>query len=87
MTNLHEKHMELIDAINNAVTQDEHRAAELRRHAWIEGVRDAGRDVDLIRADLEQFARGNEARPMCCGVFLDWEPPAARNRAGEEGRS
>lgn len=71
---MHDKHMELIDAVNNAATEHDHWTAHCRLEGWRDGVRDAGRRVDLIAADLEQFERGFESRPMCCGVFNDWQP-------------
>jgi hypothetical protein len=71
---LHEKHMKLVDAVNNAKTEHEHYTLGQILHGWRDGVVDAGGRVDLCAADLEQFDRGFEHRPMCCGVFLDWEP-------------
>jgi hypothetical protein len=67
----HGRHMQLIDAVNNAATPAAKREAEVRLEGWRDGVRHAGGFVDLIAADLEQFASGHEDRPMCCGVFLD----------------
>jgi hypothetical protein len=67
----HGRHMQLIDAVNDATTPAAKREAEIRLEAWRDGVRHAGGFVDLIAADLEQFARGHGDRPMCCGVFLD----------------
>ena len=70
--NMHEKHMELIDAVNNATTLHQHWTNYCKLEGWREGLRDCGREPDLIGADLEQFGRGHESRPMCCGVFSDW---------------
>jgi len=70
---IHQKHMQLVDAVNESKTEHEHLTAALRLHAWREGMSDAGRPVELCHADLEQFDRGFTERPMCCGVFLDWE--------------
>ena len=72
--NLHNRHMQLVDAVNHAKTEHEHWIAYWKLEGWRDGVRDAGNEVDLIAADLEQFDRGFEARPMCCGVFSDWKP-------------
>ena len=69
---LHEKQMELVDAVNNAKTTHEHAVAYWQLMGWREGVRACGREPDLIACDLTQFERGNENRPMCCGVFNDW---------------
>lgn len=73
---LHEKHMQLVDAVNRTKTDSEHLVALHALHHWRDGVKDAGVRLDLMAADLEQFDRGFEHRPMCCGVFLDWEPSA-----------
>jgi len=71
---IHEKHMQLVDAVNGAKTQLDHDIAERVLRGWREGVKDAGFALDLIRADWEQFDRGHANRPMCCGVFNDWKP-------------
>jgi hypothetical protein len=69
----HEKHMKLIDDVNNAKTRHDYWTAHCILHGWREGMSDAGQYLDLIAADLTQFERGHEARPMCCGVFNDWK--------------
>jgi len=71
---MHDKHMQLIDAVNNAKTRHDHWTAYCILRGWREGMADCGRSVDLIAADLTQFERGHEGRPMCCGVFNDWKP-------------
>lgn len=74
---IHEKHMQLIDAVNNATTDDEHWSATRYLDGWRDGIQDTGHRLSLIDADLTQFRRGFEHRPMCAGVFLDWkEAPA-----------
>ena len=70
----HETHMKLVDAVNSSKTEREHEEAYHRLHGWRDGVRDMGIEVDMIAADLEQFGRGFENRPMCCGMFSDWKP-------------
>jgi hypothetical protein len=67
----HDRHMQLIDAVNDATTPVAKREARARLEGWRDGVRYGGGFVDLIAADLEQFDRGHKDRPMCCGVFLD----------------
>lgn len=77
MSDLFDKHISLVEAVNNARTHAEHRDAEQR----LSGFRDA---IDcmkpppehLIKCDLHYLARGID-RPMCCGVWLDWEPSEA----------
>lgn len=73
MKTMHEKHMEFVDLVNEAKTEDEHYGREMALRGWRLGVEDAGFHLDLCEADLEQFARGFGHRPMCCGVFLDWQ--------------
>ena len=72
--NLHDKHIELVDAVNNSKTIAEHDRNYWFLAGWRAGQADAGYIVDLIAADLVQFERGFENRPMCCGVFSDWQP-------------
>lgn len=71
-----EKHIEMVEAVNNAKTQDEHDRAYQR----LVGFREAcevfmGRNVGrlLMSADEHYIAQGID-RPMCCGEFLDWRP-------------
>lgn len=79
---LHEKQMELVDAVNNAKTTNEHSVAYWQLMGWREGVRACGREPDLISCDLAQFERGHKDRPMCCGVFNDWsETPNVESSA------
>lgn len=68
---LHDKHMALIDAVNNAETPNEKRDAEHVLRGWRDGLSDAGVNIGqmLIDADLRQMARGHDC-DMCCGVFL-----------------
>ena len=69
-----EKHIELVEAVNRAVTEDEHRMAQ----AQLDGFRSA-LDVlghtgqQYVSCDMHYINKGID-RPMCCGVFLDWEP-------------
>jgi hypothetical protein len=67
---LHEKHMQMIDAVNNAVNREDYWTAYCKLWGWRDGVADAGGRLDYIAADLEQFDRGYENTPMCCGVFI-----------------
>jgi hypothetical protein len=82
---MHEKHMALIDAVNNAKTQHEHWSAYCTLNGWRQGLRDCGLEPGLIEADLEQFSRGHEHRSMCCGVFTEWiESPNPKLSHGQE---
>lgn len=81
---IHEKHMARIDAVNNTTTEAEHQSQAMRLDGWRAGIRDAGGYVNLIAADLEQMDARGVDRPMCCGVFLDWQnaPMEARPDGG-----
>lgn len=75
---MHEKHIELVEAVNNAKTQDEHDRAE----AVLSGFRIALEESQspffgglLMDCDRHYLDQGID-RPMCCGVFLDWKPAA-----------
>lgn len=67
------KHIELVEAVNNAKTQQEHDRAE----AVLQGYRLAFDETydgyNPMDADLHYMDQGVR-RPMCCGVFLDWKP-------------
>lgn len=71
---IHERHMELIDAVNNAADREDYWRHYWMLCGWRDGLRSCGYEPDLIRADMEQIARGFKDRPMCAGVFNDWEP-------------
>lgn len=67
------KHIELVEAVNNAKTQAEHDRAD----AVLEGFRAAFDETydgfSLMDCDRHYMDQG-VTRPMCCGVFLDWKP-------------
>lgn len=81
MHTLHDKHRKMVIAVNTARTVEAHREAEMKLRAWREGVAD-GRDwtpfqqgaflmdADRYYIDLDPDCE----RPMCGGVYLDWEP-------------
>ena len=71
---IHEEHMKRVDAVNAAKTWQEQDAARHELTGFRDGLKAAGVHPDLMACDREQFARGFEHRPMCCGVFLDWKP-------------
>ena len=78
MPSLHEQHMKLVDAVNNAPDDRTRREADVRLGGWLDGLQAAndGRHIGrlLMRADIEQMERGYE-RPMCAGVFLTETKP------------
>ena len=70
---INEKHMQLVEAVNNAKTVKYHESSNLYLIAWRMGIRDAGINLSLLDADRFYIDQGID-RPMCCGVWLDWEP-------------
>ena len=70
---IHDKHIKMVEAVNNAKTEAEHSVANLHLHSWREGVADGGTVLRLMDCDLHYMNQGID-RPMCCGVWLDWKP-------------
>ncbi len=75
MTNIRTKHIELVEAVNAATTEDEHRLAEARLRGFREAAEALGQSVGwmMVDADLHYVDRGID-RPTCGGVFCDWRP-------------
>jgi len=70
------KHTDLIDKVNDAKTEYDHRYADAFLQGWRDGMLDAGdRSWSFFEADQHTFTRFGD-RPMCCGVLLDWKPAA-----------
>ena len=69
---IHTEHIRRIDRVNQSLTVDDHRMRERALNAWRQGVEDAGGKIDYMAADLHYLDQGID-RPMCCGVWLDWE--------------
>ena len=78
-----DKQKMLLEAVNGAKTEAEHRAAELHLRHWREGVTDAmgwgshQRGRLLMEADNHYLRQGHDG-PMTGGIWLDWEPEAAK---------
>lgn len=68
-----DKHIELVEAVNNARSEEEHRLAHARLDGFRQGLLSCGIHPNLIACDLHYLDQGIE-RPMCAGVFLDWTP-------------
>lgn len=72
---LQEKHIELVEAVNNALTYTAHHEARIT----LDGFRLAIETVHsnpghlYMECDRHYINQGID-RPMCCGVFLDWSP-------------
>ena len=64
-------YLQMLDAVNDAHTEDEHRTAKWRLNGAREVIPWSG-----IADDLHTMGRFGNDRLMCCGVLLDWEPKA-----------
>ena len=80
---VHPIHAALLDAVNHATTAEDRRTREIELRAWRRGFADACGYDDaemgsmLIDADWYYLNQPEHAhRPMCGGVWLDWEPAA-----------
>jgi len=79
MSKVYEVHRGLVAAVNDARTREQHAVSYAFLHAWRAGVAcaldwgsaDQGRM--LMDADWLYIEQDVE-RPMCGGVWLDWEP-------------
>lgn len=69
MGKIFDRHIELVEAVNNAKSeQDKNKASDI-----LYGFREALEAVginQLMECDMYYVNRGID-RPMCCGVFLD----------------
>lgn len=67
-----ERHIELVELVNNAKTVKQHEEAR----TYLNGFREAGKllidDIGLMACDMHYINQGID-RPMCAGVFIDWE--------------
>lgn len=83
MGTLSEKHIELVRLVNESSTKIEHDMAYARLRGFrdcVDVVMDANMGsigAFLMKAD-EYYIDQCVDRPMCCGVWLDWEPFAAK---------
>lgn len=73
---LYEKFIELLAEVNDEnKTQQEHDFLVTKFHGWKDGVRDAtGQSFNGDYHYIDLIDKGLiKDRPMCCGMFLDWE--------------
>lgn len=74
------EHLRLVDAVNSAATKRDHDNARHELSGFRKALRANGIDPDLAACDLHALPELGEGadpetlRPVCCGVFLDWEP-------------
>ncbi len=66
-----EKHIQLLEKVNNAPTNDLHHVYCMELYGFRTALRLVGIN-QLIECDLYYLDQGID-RPMCCGVFLDRE--------------
>jgi len=70
---LFEKHIALVDRVNESKTELDHRLNEYYLRGWRKGIEDTRIEMSYTSVDLHYINKGID-RPMCCGVFLDWKP-------------
>ena len=64
------RHTDLIDAVNDAITEEDRRLAEVFLDGFRAGLEECGCRWSGVDADLHTMARtGNRAASMCCGVL------------------
>ena len=61
----------MVEAVNFAKTEWEHREAQLRLEGYKQRCREMGQMWPCCDLDMHFM---DEDRPMCCGEFLDWRP-------------
>ena len=67
------KHIELVEAVNNSKTIEEHKKAKIYLQVFRAGVSNCDYYLDLCGCDMYYIDKGID-RPMCGGVWLDWKP-------------
>lgn len=74
--NLYDKYLEKLIAVNDEnVSEEKHKCLLDKFYGWLEGVYDAtGQTFNGDYYYIDKIESGEmEDRPMCAGVFLDWE--------------
>jgi len=72
MNKLFEKHIELVVKVNSADSELQHTMAERELYGFRMAL-EALNINQLMECDWHYIDQGID-RPMCCGVFLDWQP-------------
>lgn len=71
---VYEKHINLVEKVNQSKTTEEHMKNLLSLEAFRDGYREtSGFGFMLMACDSHYIDQGID-RPMCCGVWLDWKP-------------
>lgn len=60
----------MVEAVNNATTEREHREAKLRLEGYQQQCEEVGQEWPCYALDLH-FMEVTD-RPLCCGEYLDW---------------
>lgn len=68
-------YLELLEEVNNAKTRSEHHEYECKIIGFLECSRALGFTGLSTIGDLHYLTQGVD-RPMCGGIWLDWEPEA-----------
>jgi len=82
MTDMHDVHIALVEAANNARTERDHNLAVARLDGFFRAARAILGDPEhigrlVVSADTHYLAQGID-RPMCGGLWLDWTPEVPR---------
>lgn len=72
MKSLFDRHIELVESVNNSSTEKEHLLNEARLIGFRDALEILG-EKQMIDCDNYYLYKGIN-RPMCCGIWLDWEP-------------
>lgn len=68
-----EVHIQLVEKANQSTTRDEFKSNCDVLHGFRKCLGVLGYTSQLFKCDMYYIDQGID-RPMCCGVFLDWEP-------------
>jgi hypothetical protein len=60
----------MVEAVNNATTEREHREAKIRLEGYKQRCEEMGQRWPGVELDLHFTEIAD--RPMCCGEYLDW---------------
>ena len=66
----------LLEVNDETVTQERHNRRYAEFSGWVQGVKDSsGHTFNGDYYYIAKFDSGEmKERPLCCGIFLDWDP-------------
>ena len=84
---LGQQHIRIVEAVNNSPSEFVHARNECYLRGWMDGLKAAGFSDCFIGglimdADAHYIAQGID-RPMCGGVWNDWEPKTKQVKVEE----